>query len=182
MTIGLLYIGLLLLGVFFAILTGGMGWLSDLGGGDVHVDASGHLDAGHIHPVSGTTVATFVTGFGAGGTLAHYAFNWSRTGSLLLATGSGLLLAAAAFVILDVIFSQTQAGSEFDSEALIGRTAEVITPIPKDGAGEVAFEVKGQRESTAARSIDGAPLPRGRLVVIEKVTGSTVHVRERSSS
>lgn len=188
MTIGLLYVSLLLLGVFFAILTGTMGWMSDLGGDSVHVDMSGHLDAGHIHPISGTTVATFVTGFGAGGTLAHYLFNWGRTGSLMLATGSGLLMAGAAFLILDLIFSQTQAGSEFGTDSLVGRTAEVITPIPENGTGEVTFEVKGQRETTSARTLDGAPLPRGRLVVIEKVTGSTVHVRpaekaaERSSS
>ena len=177
MTIGLLYVGLLVFGVFFAILTGAMGWFSDLGGDGVHVDASGHLDAGHAHPVSGTTVATFITGFGAGGTLGHYLLEWGRTGSLALATGSGLVLATAAFLILDLIFSQTQAGSEFGADALIGRSAEVITPIPENGAGEVAYEVKGQRESTMARSVDGTALPRGRQVVIEKVTGSTVYVK-----
>lgn len=181
MSIGLLYVGLLLLGVFFAIFSGAMGWLSDLGGGDVHVDASGHLDAGHVHPISGTTVATFVTGFGAGGTLGHYLLKWSTVGSLSLATGSGLLLAAAAFFVLELIFSQTQAGSEFGTDSLVGRGAEVITPIPENGAGEVSYEVKGQRELAAARSVDGAAVPRGSLVVIEKVTGSTVHVRRRSS-
>jgi membrane protein implicated in regulation of membrane protease activity len=184
-TIGLLYVALLVFGVFYALLAGAMGWLSDLGGGEVHVDASGHLDAGHAHPISGTTIATFITGFGAGGTLAHYLLEWGRTGSLVLATVSGLVLATAAFLALDLIFSQTQAGAEFGAEAVVGRTAEVITPIPQDGAGEVAYEVKGQRESAAARSLDGGPLPRGRLVVIEKVTGSTVYVRAaqtRSSS
>ena len=177
MSIGLLYVGLLVFGVFFAVMSGAMGWLSDLGGGDIHVDASGHLDAGHAHPISGTIIAVFVTGFGAGGTLGHYLLEWKTVGSLLLATGSGLVLATAAFLFLDLIFSQTQAGSEFSPDAMIGRGAEVTTPIPKDGMGEITFEMKGQRETASARSIDGTPLPRGRLVVIEKVTGSTVHVR-----
>ena len=79
--------------------------------------------------------------------------------------------------MLDLIFKQTQAGSEFGNEALIGRSAEVTTPIPAGGAGEITFEVKGQREAASARTVDGTPLPRGRLVVIEKVTGSTVYVR-----
>ena len=177
MSIGLLYIALLIFGVFFAVMSGAMGWLSDLGGSDIHVDASGHLDAGHAHPITGTIIAVFVTGFGAGGTLGHYLMKWQTVGSLLLATGSGVVLAGAAFLTLDLIFSQTQAGSEFAPDAMIGREAEVTTPIPENGMGEVAFEMKGQRETASARSIDGTPLPRGRLVVIEKVTGTTVHVR-----
>ena len=177
MSIGLLYVGLLVFGVFFAIMSGAMGWLSDLGGGDIHVDASGHLDTGHAHPISGTIVAVFITGFGAGGTLGHYLFHWGTAGTLAMATGSGLVLATAAFLTLDLIFSQTQAGSEFAPDAMIGRGAEVTTPIPENGMGEITFEMKGQRETASARSLDGAPLPRGRLVVIEKVTGSTVHVR-----
>ena len=177
MSIGLLYIALLVFGVFFAMMSGAMGWLSDLGGGDIHVDASGHLDAGHAHPISGTIVAVFITGVGAGGTLGYYLFKWGTGGTLAMATGSGLVLAAAAFFTLDLIFSQTQAGSEFGADSMIGRSAEVTTPIPENGMGEVAFQVKGQRETASARTIDGTPLSRGRLVVIEKVTGSTVYVR-----
>jgi hypothetical protein len=66
-TIGLLYVGLLVLGVVYAAVAGALGWIADLGEGDIHVDASGHLDAGHPHPISGTTMATFITGFGPGG-------------------------------------------------------------------------------------------------------------------
>jgi len=177
LSIGLLYVGLLVFGVFFAVMSGAMGWLSDLGGGDIHVDASGHLDAGHAHPISGTIVAVFITGFGAGGTLGHYMMKWGTAGTLALATGAGLVLAGAAFLTLDLIFSQTQAGSEFAPDSMVGRDAEVTTPIPENGMGEITFEMKGQRETASARSIEGIPLSRGRLVVIEKVTGSTVHVR-----
>lgn len=177
MSLGLLYVVLLAVGVLYALIAGVLGWLSDLGGADVHVDASGHLDAGHMHPISGTTVGTFITGFGGGGTLAHYLFEWSRTGSLLFATASGLVLAGAAFLVLDLIFSQTQAGSEFATDAAVGRQAEVTTAIPQNGTGEVAYVVKGRREQSPARTLDGAAVPRGRLVVIEKVSGSTVYVR-----
>jgi len=180
-SLGIVYVGLLLLGVFYALLTGALGWVSDLfGGGDVgHVDASGHLDAGHVHPLSGTTVATFITGFGAGGTVGHYLLDWGSGATLALATGSGLGLAGAAYLLLDVLFHATQGGSEFPPEAAVGREAEVITPIPADGTGEIAFQVKGQREHAPARSLDGSAVPRGRLVLIEKFSGTTAYVRPR---
>jgi hypothetical protein len=178
MSIGIVYVGLLLVGIVYAVVSGALGWISDLGG-DIHVDASGHLDAGHAHPVSGTVVATFITGFGAGGIVAHYVLRWTLVPGLALAAGAGLVLAAAAFATLELIFSQTQAGSEFQTQGLSEREAEVITTIPASGAGEIAYLVKGQRETLSARATDGAAIPRGQIVVIERVTGSIAHVRAK---
>jgi membrane-bound ClpP family serine protease len=178
---GLVYIGLLVVGVVYAVVSGALGWLSDLGGGEVHVDLGGHLDAGQPHPISGTIIATFITGFGAGGVIAHYVMKWPLLGGVGLACVSGLALAGVAFLALDIIFSQTQAGSEFALEEMVGVDGEVITSIPDGGAaGEVAFLVKGQREVSPARSVDGSAIAKGRLVVIEKVTGATIYVRAKA--
>src|SRR5262245_36252045 len=178
MSVGIVYIGLLLVGIVYAAIAGALGWLSDLGG-DIHVDASGHLDAGHAHPVSGPVVATFITGFGAGGIVGHYVLHWTLVPGLALAAGAGLVLAAAAFATLELIFSQTQAGSEFDTQGLAEREAEVITSIPASGTGEVAYLIKGQRETLAARATDGGEIKRGQVVVIDRVTGSVAHVRAK---
>lgn len=179
MTIGHLYLGLLGFGLAYALLAGIMGWFSDLGG-DIHLDAGGHLDAGHMHPIGGTVIATFITGFGAGGTVAHYYLGWSLTAGLGLATATGLIVAAAAFGVLELIFKETQAGSEYTVEEAVGREAEVITSIPAGGTGEVAYMARGQRVQSAARSIDDGAVARGQLVVIEKVSGSTVYVRKKA--
>jgi len=179
-TIGLLYLACLTLGVVYALVAGGLGWLSDIGGGgDIHVDASGHFDAGHAHPISGTVVATFVTGFGAGGVIGHYLLAWTLVPGLLLATVSGLALAGAAFAVLDLIFTHTQGGSEFEMTEIAGREAEVITTIPEHGTGEVAYTVRGQRETSPARSRSGAAIARGELVVVEVVSGNTLYVRPK---
>ncbi len=181
MSIGLLYLVFLLVGVTYALIAGALGWFSDLtGGGDIHVDASGHFDAGHLHPLSGTVIATFVTGFGGGGVIAHYLLQWALLGSLGLATACGLGLAGAAFLILDLIFSQTQAGSEFAMNELVGREAEVVTAIPAGGVGEVSYVVRGQREVSPARTVGARALTKGSLVVIDVVTGNTVHVRPKA--
>ena len=177
MTIGIVYIGLLLMGVVYAFISGAMGWLSDLASGELHGDVGGHGELTHPHPISGTTVATFLTGFGGGGTVAHYFLAWPTVKGLLLAAGSGLALAGAAFLVLEWIFKQTQAGSEFEAGEVVGREAEVITAIPAGGAGEVAYFVKGQRESGTARSSDGSSIAKGSTVVIERVAGSALYVR-----
>jgi len=179
MSIGVFYVCLLLLGLLYALVSGVLGWLSDLGDGDIHVDTGGHLETAGPHPISGTTVATFITGFGAGGVIGHYGLKWGLLPGLGLALGGGLVVAAAAYGVLELIFKHTQAGAEFGAEDLAGREAEVITPIPAGGMGEVACNVKGQREVAAARSADGAAIARGRIVVIETVSGSTVHVRAK---
>lgn len=177
MTIGLIYIGLFLIGLVYAVITGVVGWWADFGDADVHVDAAGHLDAGHAHPISGTTVGTFIAGFGGGGILGHYVLGWPLSGSLASALGLGLAMAAAAFFVLELIFRQTEAGSEFSTESLVGRTAEVISPIAADGTGEVAYLVKGQREQSPARSSEGSAIGRGQRVVIVSAKGTTLIVR-----
>ncbi len=178
---GLVYIALLLVGVVYAVISGALGWLGDLGGGDIHVDMSGHLDAGHAHPVSGTIIATFITGFGAGGVIAHYVLKWALLGGVGLALAFGVVLAGSAFLVMDLIFRHTQAGSEFSLDQMVGAEAEVITSIPDGGGiGEAAYVVKGQREVSPARSVDGSALAKGRVVVIEKVSGATVYVRAKA--
>ncbi len=189
MSVGLIYICLLGLGVVYALMTGVFGWLSDLiGGADVHVDVGGHdfaghldsVDASHAHPITGTTAATFVTGFGGGGIVAHYLLGLGTVPGLLVASGSGLILAFAAYLALDWLFKQTQGGSEYSVSETAGREAEVITAIPAGGTGEVAYQVRGRRENSPARALDGSAVPKGRLVVIEKTLGNTLYVRPQA--
>lgn len=178
MTIGFFYTLCLGVGLGYAFLSAALGWLFDHGGA-VHVDATGHLDAGHISPISGTSIATFVTGFGAGGTLAHHVLGWTVIPGMLLATASGLVLAGAAFAVLEFIFSRTQAGSEYVTDDVVGCDAEVITSIRENGVGEVAYVVKGQRERLSARTRDGGAIAKGSLVVIDSLAGSTAYVRRK---
>lgn len=177
MSVGIVYLGLLLMGIVYATLATLMGWFSDLAGGDIHVDASGHFDAGHPSPLSGPVIATFVTGVGGGGTVAHYLLEWTTLPGILLAVGTGLVMAVAAFLALDLLFAKTQGGAEFAASEVSGRGAEVITAIPDNGVGEIAFLIRGQRETAPARSVDGRAIPKGRTVTIERTMGATAYVR-----
>jgi membrane protein implicated in regulation of membrane protease activity len=182
-TIGIFYISLLVLGFLYSVISLLAGWISDVGG-HFHLDLGGHdlpghADVGHLGPISGTTVATFVTGFGGGGVIAHYWLQWPLFGSLALAIGAGVVVAAAAYAILDFLFRETQAGSEFAVSETVGREAEVIISIPESGVGEIAYIMRGQREQSAARAADGAAIAKGSPVVIERVSGPTAYVRRK---
>jgi hypothetical protein len=179
MSLGLIYIGLLGLGVLYALAATVMGWFSDIGGDDITIDAGGHFDVGHAHPVSGTTVATFITGFGGGGIVGHFVLDRPTLESLLIATVSGFALSAAAYGVLSIVFRHTQAGGEFHLGDLAGSEAEVTLGIPAGGTGQVAILVKGQRELASARASDGTAIPKNHGVVIERVVGSTLYVKPR---
>jgi membrane protein implicated in regulation of membrane protease activity len=183
-TIGLVYVSLLVIGFLYSVLSLVLGWISDVGGHfhlelGGHGDVPGHADTGHLGPISGTTVATFITGFGGGGVIAHYWLGWPLLGSLGLAIGSGIVVAAAAYAILEFIFKETQAGSEFAVGETVGREAEVIVSIPAGGVGEVAYIMRGQREQSSARAVDAAAIPKGSPVVITRVSGPTAWVRRK---
>lgn len=177
MTLGLLYAGMLLLGFVYALLTGVFSALFDHG--DIHADASGHLDVDQPHPVTGTTIAAFITGFGGGGVIGHYALDLGPLGSGSIALASGFGIAGAAWLVVGWILRQTQAGSEFSAQEATGRDAEVITAIPAGAAGEVAYLMRGQREVSAARTVDGSALAKGAGATIERVSGALVYVRPK---
>ncbi len=183
MNIGLVYASLFAVGAVYALLMALVGAFADhdFGGGHLDgVDAAGGID--QPHPISGTVVGTFITGFGGGGSIAHYFLEWAVFPGLLAATATGLVMAGAAFGVLEMIFSRTQAGSEFKSSDADGRLAEVITTIPEDGIGEIAYIVRGQRELASGRAVDGRAIAKGTMVVIEQMMGPSARVRPQEDS
>jgi membrane-bound ClpP family serine protease len=58
----------------------------------------------------------------------------------------------------------------------VGQVAEVITPIPFSGLGEIALIYKGTREHHAARSVDNEPIESGCRVSIVEFLGGTATV------
>ena len=134
-SVGSIYFLCFAIGLGYAIFVGVSGHL--FGGHDV--DA--HMDVGTdlpISPLSPTIIATFLTGFGGGGMLAHSYFQLSTGGSVTIAILTGCALSGGTFTILTLLFRNTQAGSEFALGDLVGRTVQVITPIPENGTGEGA--------------------------------------------
>lgn len=189
--LNLLYLALLGIGVVYAIMILIGGGLHDLhlpgfdihvGGheiGPVHVDVGGGV--GHpevkVPSLSPVTVASFVTAFGAFGLIATGLFEVTARASLLWAAGGGVIVALIAHFAFGYFLIAPQGSSEVRIRDIVGAVGEVITPIPADSVGEIAFVAQGGRVTYTAKSAGGAPIARGTTIVIEKVVGGVAVVR-----
>ncbi len=192
----LLYLTFLGMGVIYAIIiliAGGIHSLHipgfdvhvgdhSFGPVDVHTVPDGTLsDVSHpsvkVPSLSPITIASFVTAFGAFGLISLGLFEVSTKISLIWATVGGLAMAAIAHFAFGYFLIAPQGSSEVRLRDIIGTTAEVITPIPSDSVGEIAFVAQGGRITYTAKAFNGVGIARGTTVTIEEVIGGIAVVR-----
>jgi membrane protein implicated in regulation of membrane protease activity len=155
------------------------------GGHDAHVAGSGgHAEAGAdssdmpgISIFSPTVMASFVTAFGGFGLIfTQFPKTSSAVVSAPLALVGGLVVAGVLLVFLRAVFSHTQSSSESKVAALIGSEANIITPIPEHGVGEIAYVVGGTRYTAPARAENSLAVANGKTVKITRIVGTQFYV------
>jgi membrane protein implicated in regulation of membrane protease activity len=179
MSVGIFYFLSFAIGLGYAVIVGLAGHLFGGHVGDLHMDVGTDLP---MSPLSPTVIATFLTGFGGGGLLANTYFQLSVGKGVLVALLTGILLSGGTFGMLTLLFKNTQAGSEYSVEDMVGRVVQIITPIPENGTGEVALVAKGTRVNGPARSADGKAIPRNTPVEVVRVVGNVYYVRVAGQS
>ena len=144
----------------------------------------GHAEAGYDHSgvpgisfFSPTVLACFVTAFGACGLiLTHIPGTSNMWISAPISAVAGALMALLAFVMFNAMFKKTQSSSESRVASLLGQSASIVTPIPANGVGEIAYVQGGTRYTAPARTENGTPVPAGRPVRITRIIGSDYFV------
>ena len=159
---------------------------SDIFGGGDHGDVGtgGHAEAGFEHtgmpgvsPISPTTLASFITAFGGFGMIfSKIELTRPAWVSAPLAALAGLAIAAGVFFLFNALFSKTQSSSESRVATLVGMSATVISPIPQQGVGEIAYVQGGSRYTAPARSESGAAVSSGQTVKINRIVGTNFYV------
>jgi membrane protein implicated in regulation of membrane protease activity len=126
---------------------------------------------------SPTIIAIFITAFGAFG-IIYTRIESTRSPyiSATLAVVGGTAVAAIVMGLLRQLFARTQSSSESRVGTLLGMNATIITPIPPDGVGEIAYVQAGSRFTAPARSEKGEPISSGRLVRISRIVGTQFYV------
>ena len=172
-------------GLLFAIVSALMGHLFG-GGHDAHADigTGGHAEAGFqdtgmpgLSPFSPTTISAFITAFGGIGlVLSRIEATRNPWISAPLATVGALIIAALVVMLFGTIFHKTQSSSESRVGTLIGTSGTVITPIPPNGVGEIAYVQGGTRYSAPARDERGEAVAGGQTVKIVRIVGSQFYV------
>ena len=173
-------------GLLFTIASAVLGHLFGGGDADAHADigTGGHAEAGFEHtgmpglsPFSPTTIASFITAFGAFGMIfSKIEATSSAWVSAPLSGLSGLAIAAGVFWMFNKLFSRTQSSSESRVATLVGMNATVITPIPQHGVGEIAYVQAGSRYTAPARAESGGAVSSGQTVRINRIVGTQFYV------
>lgn len=178
-----LYLICLGVGLVFTTVSAFAGHL--MGGHDFHGSLDAHAETGagsHHMPgfsaLSPTTIALFITAFGGLG-LIFVRFEMTRGWwlSIPLALMGAFAVAAVALQFFRSIFKITQSSSESHVGRLVGINGTIITPIPADGVGEIAYVQGGSRYSAPAREEDGIPVAGGSTVTITRIVGTQFYVR-----
>lgn len=180
------YVLALIAGVMYSIFLIFFHGIGDaMGHLDLHVDLAPHMvdlhapdghDTSEATGVSLLAIASFVSSFGAFGLIAVTLLGAGVIVSFVLALAGGVVVGILAQIFFLYILSPT-ISSEVHQARLIGQVAEITTPIPARGVGQIAFVAEGSRVTYAARSADEVEgLQRGTPVRIERIVGGLAYV------
>ena len=178
----IIYLVCLVLGLCFTFISAIFGHF--FGGHDTDVGTGGHAEAGYDHSgvpglsfFSPTVLACFVTAFGGCGlVLTHIPATRSPWIHAPISAVAGVIMALLAFLLFNFMFKQTQSSSESRVASLVGQTASIITPIPENGVGEIAYVQGGSRYTAPARTESGSAVGAGKPVRITRVIGTQYYV------
>lgn len=161
-----LYWGCLIAGVLFTLVTVVAGdFISNL--------LDGALDFLSLDFLKPVTLGGAVTSFGGAGILltTYSAIPWpaALTASLVIA----VCTAIASYYVYVRPMRNAETSTAFSHRGLIGRTGEVIVPVPAAGCGEVLLSTVGGVTNQIAESFDGEPIQGGtKVVVVETRDGA----------
>lgn len=167
-TLNLVYAGIVVFSFLFALVNLLGAEIGDALDFDLDVDGDTGVDFISVSPFA---LAMFGTAFGLVGLITRVWFEMEPIPSLLWAVGLGAVIGGAAQAVFIYVLSPTRSSHYRLRDDAIGREAEVITTIPAEGLGEIAFTNVSGRVKLGARSSTREPIAYGDLVIIEKIVG-----------
>jgi hypothetical protein len=119
---------------------------------------------GYLNPMS---IALFLLGFGFFGYFFHNLANLAASLTVILAVGSGLVIAVLLFLLLNRLFANSEGSTEQDVADRTGMIGKVSITIPEKGIGEIIYTSPGGlRKSIPARGLNNQGLERDLEVVV----------------
>ncbi|HEX5400646.1 MAG TPA: NfeD family protein [Verrucomicrobiae bacterium] len=179
----------LVVGLMFTLISAVAGHF--FGGHDgAELGTGGHAEAGFddsglpgISFFSPLVMASFVAAFGGLGIVfSGIKATESVWLSAPLSIAGALCISVMVLWLFNLVFSKSQSSSESRVATLVGQAATIITPIPENGVGEVAYVQSGTRYTAPARSENRAAIPQGEAVKIVRIVGTQFYVEMLSQT
>jgi hypothetical protein len=145
----------------------------------VHFDGGAHgaVQGGDLPWFNFGTIAAFLAWFGGTGyLLQHYYHVWIVI-TMGVAIVSGIGAAAVVFWFLARVLVAREAALDPADYDMIGVLGRLSIPIRSGGTGELIYSQQGTRRVTAARSEDGAAIPKGSEVMVTRYDKGIAYVR-----
>ena len=130
-------------------------------------------------PFNPLVIAGAISTFGAVGIISMEGFGLSGLMSTIISLGFAGAIGAALFYGIVKFMYGSQSNSIYSLDELAGTEAEVITPVPEKGLGEIAYVANGIRYTQSARSMEGSAIKRGVTVVIREIAGNVAVVQQK---
>jgi membrane protein implicated in regulation of membrane protease activity len=122
-------------------------------------------------------LASFMAAFGGLGIIfSEIEATRSVWVSAPLSVAGAFLIALFVLWLFNLVFSRSQSSSESRVATLVGQTASLLSPIPENGVGEIAYVQGSTRYTAPARSEKGMALSQGQNVRITRVVGTQFFV------
>lgn len=174
-----LYLGCITFGLVYCIFAAVLGAHGFDHGGVDHGGDIGHDGADMPSPFNPLVISSAITTFGVSGFIGKAAFNLTDIWSLVYSFGISVMIGAVIFFTVVKFMYSSQSNSSFSQADLVDTEAEVLTPVPRNGIGEIIYTVNGVRCSLPARSLYKEDLSRGDVVRIKDITGNVAIVAKK---
>ncbi len=135
---------------------------------EADIDADSGVDFISVSPFA---LAMFGASFGLTGLITRLWLDMEAIPSVLWSAAAGLVIGAAAQAFFIYVLSPSKSSHYSLQRDALDRQVEVITTIPANGLGEIAYDNVSGRVKLGARSNTGKQIKRGVLVRIERITG-----------
>jgi membrane protein implicated in regulation of membrane protease activity len=124
-------------------------------------------------------IAAFLTSFGGLGVICtQFKATESPWISAPISLVGAVIIASGVLFFLRFLIGKTESSSESKVATVVGMEATVITPIPENAVGEIAYVQAGTRYTAPAREINNRAVPNGRAVRVVRIVGSQFYVEE----
>jgi membrane protein implicated in regulation of membrane protease activity len=148
----------------------------------------GHLHVGtpHPHGVGGAgefpainfgTVTAFLAWFGGIGYLVTRHSHIYAFGALVIAAFGGIVGASVIFLVVGKVLMRDEPNIDPSDYDVVGMLGRVVSSIREGGTGEIIYTQMGVRQTSGARSENGAAIAKGTEIVVTRYEKGIAYVR-----